>query len=647
MHIARNHKVRQDPAPGLVDAGTTIAAASGTGPLAFDPTATGVVTGTGVPLVSGDIPVITLPPSTTPTPTPSTTDAPGTGAQVAGASKSELPLGVVIGVCVGAFIGVVLIICLFYAWYKRSSDKMSSAARRNAAGQADQQRAYAKSFNRLSDSEKPRGPVPPPVHSEHQDLDEEKNFSMFKKSPSMRTTYTTKTATDEENAYDLPQLEFTKYRPTLAEELALDNPQKPFATAAAAARQNSGISWDGETVADDSFLSMRSVRVESGTMSPTMVMAKMTPPATGSALHRWESAEVFNTEEQSAEAARQSHNPFTEMVEERRARANNPFFGAQDVNRQSRAMRSRSNSRASRTSRAQSMVRGEGRSAQTESIAIPNTNPFSDMQHALPTTTVESFSSDTLPPHAGLPNKPSLHSGSSAGSFGSERAMASLIAALDLSKEEVEQRLRVVSMQGSTISAVISSCLTPHCFCDTSLDALIAFLHHPTPSDVHDTWAHDTLTLIIPPGCCCCFSDTTCAWTLAGAPRLVEARTLLFIFRRARCHRANSMLPSRPPRPSPHTTRLIPIVPSSSPPARRPLLAELLTGGFPFFVCPSYDVQTFTLTVLNIADLFITRPGPVVAPHDPPVPLLMFVECGRVSLFRSSLANAIRCPRIV
>ena len=70
---------------------------------------------------------------------------------------------------------------------------------------------------------------------------DEKNFSMFKKTPSIRTAYTTKTTTDE---FDLPQLEFTKYHPTLAEELSLEHPQKPFATAAAAAaRQNSGVSW--------------------------------------------------------------------------------------------------------------------------------------------------------------------------------------------------------------------------------------------------------------------------------------------------------------------------------------------------------------------------------------------------------------------
>ncbi|KAI0787823.1 hypothetical protein C8Q74DRAFT_637187 [Fomes fomentarius] len=428
MHISPHHKARQDDsvlAPGLTQGGTTIAAASATGPLAFDSDATAVVK--GVSLVSTQEITITSAPTSTPTATPTQAES------ISASHKSEIPVGTVIGICVGAFIGLVLLICLFYAWYKRSTDKMSVAARRNAAAQHEQQRARAaKTFNKLGDSpEKPRGDLPPlsPTVHDPQDSDE-KNFSMFKKSPSIRTAYTSKT-NDDENHFDLPQLEFTKYHPTLAEELALENPSKPFAAAAAAVRQNSGISWDGETVADDSFLSMRSVRVESGTMSPTMVMAKMTPPATASALHRWESAEVLTVEEHTAEVSR---NPFTEMAEERKSRANNPFFHAQDVNRQSRAFRSRSNSRTSRTSRAQSLVRGEGRS----------TNPFLDLHEALPTSSpAETFVSEGT-----LPNKPSVPSG-----VGSERAMASLIAALDLSKEEVEERLRVVSMQGSTFSA--------------------------------------------------------------------------------------------------------------------------------------------------------------------------------------------------
>ena len=77
-------------------------------------------------------------------------------------------------------------------------------------------------------------------------------------------------------------------------------------------------------------------------------------------------------------------------------------------------------------------------------------NPFLDMQEAMPMSAMEMPTPVMMP--APQPAKASVHSGSTA-SFGSERAIASLIAALDLSKEEVQARLRVVSMQGSTFSA--------------------------------------------------------------------------------------------------------------------------------------------------------------------------------------------------
>ncbi|KAI0711944.1 hypothetical protein C8T65DRAFT_179935 [Cerioporus squamosus] len=453
MRIHPNHKPRQlDDATsidGLLPGGITVSGSAAATGLAVDTSATKLVTGTGVPLVQSSTIVLTSSPTSVPTtssPVVSPSGAADSG--VSASSSKQIPIGVVIGACVGAFVGLFLLICLFLAWYKRSSDKLTSSERRNAAGQAEQQRAYARSFKPLDDSEKPRGDVPQSPNARELQESDEKNFSMFKKSPSIRTAYTTKTTTDE---FDLPQLEFTKYHPTLAEELSLENPQKPFATAAAAARQNSGVSWDGETLGDDSFLSMRSVRVDSGAMSPTMVMAKMTPPATSSAPHKWESAEVLHIEEDESSpiAPSMSRNPFAEMAEERRARGNNPFFNAQDMHRTSRAIRSRSNSR---TSRGQSLVRSESRA--TAHTVTVNTNPFLDLQEAVPVSAVEAAPMpDALSPNAGLPNRAAVASGASAQAFGNPRAMASLIAALDLSKEEVEERLRVVSMQGSTYSA--------------------------------------------------------------------------------------------------------------------------------------------------------------------------------------------------
>ncbi|KAI9000633.1 hypothetical protein BD414DRAFT_511317 [Trametes punicea] len=448
MRISYHHKARQDNGvPNLSISGFGGVATNA--PLALNsdaPTPPGSLT--APPLNGG---TITLPPSTTPTPTPTLlpSSTPDTSSATAKHS-SQIPMGTVIGACVGAFAAVVVIICICYAWYKRSTDKLSAAARRNAESEAEQQRARQKTFNRLNSPEKPaRSELPPPSPGTRDFKEsDDKNFSMFKKSPSVRTAYTTKTTTSEDQVADLPQLDFTKYHPTLAQELALEQPEKPFA-----GRQESGVSWDGETLGDDSFLSMRSMRVDSGTMSPTMVMAKMTPPATVSAFHKWESAEVLIADEEAATSApqTQSRNPFADMAEERRAR-NNPFFNAQEMNRTSRVIRSRSNSRTSRTSRAQSLVRSESRATQ-HTITQQNTNPFLDLQDAVPVSSIESTTPDAVSPNTASQTKPSVPSGSSAQAFGSDHAMASLIAALELPKEEIEERLRVVSMQGSVMSA--------------------------------------------------------------------------------------------------------------------------------------------------------------------------------------------------
>ncbi|CDO74906.1 hypothetical protein BN946_scf184988.g13 [Trametes cinnabarina] len=468
MRIVPHRKARQ------VDDGQNLPSISGFGgvstvvpaPVSSAP----LVLNTAAPTLSGPLSApplagsaaLTLPPSSTTSSTSAPSSSDSAESSSAASKHSQIPLGAVIGACVGAFVVVVVIICFCYAWFKRSTDKLSAAQRRNAESEAEQQRAHQKkTFNRLDSPEKPaRGGDLPPPSSGTRDFKEsdEKNFSMFKKSPSVRTAYTTKTTTDEDQVTDLPQLDFTKYHPTLAQELALEKPDKPFA----AGRQNSGVSWDGETLGDDSFLSLRSMRMDSGTMSPTMVMAKMTPPATTSAIHKWESAEVLTIEEAAAQASSapapepapepQSRNPFAaEMAEERRAR-NNPFFNAQDMNRTSKVIRSRSNSRTSRTSRAQSLVRSESRATQ-HTITQQNTNPFLDLQDAIPLSSIASTTPDMLTPNSGLPNKPSVPSGSSAEAFSNQHAMASLIAALELPKEEIEERLRVVSMQGSLVSA--------------------------------------------------------------------------------------------------------------------------------------------------------------------------------------------------
>ncbi|CAL1716296.1 unnamed protein product [Somion occarium] len=421
LHIARQPQDIPE-VPDLEGVGGTIsvtASAAATGSLLLPSGAPGATSVSAPPLAANPI---TL--TTTPSDTPSATSlAPSSTQSVApqsASSSSALSVGTVVAACVGAFVGAGLLICLLLWWCRRPAGQKSRARSgtlnaRNAQGEIDQRRARGRSWNQLGDEEdRWEGMSGTSKHESQQDIDE-KNFGMFKKTNSMRTTRTARAL--EEHGFDLPPLEFSKYHPQLAEELA--QPEKPFVT-----RQNSAaISWDGETVGDDSFLSLRSVRVDSGAMSPTLNMAKMTPPAVSSVIHKWESAEVITVEEPVAKA----QNPFTDAAEERRKSGANPFFGAQDIKRTPSRGRSRSNSRSSRHSRNTSR-------ATTRSRAVSESHP-------------DPFTDDAL---AGIPNfKGHLHTESTGSNLGSEHAMKSLIAALNLTQEEVEERLRVASFHPS------------------------------------------------------------------------------------------------------------------------------------------------------------------------------------------------------
>lgn len=253
-------------------------------------------------------------------------------------------------------------------------------------------------------------------------------LTMFKKSPSVRTAYTHKS--DEPVTFDAHP--FAQYHPNLAQELASNDKTTDLPIARQfLGRVDTGpaISWDGEAIGGDSFPSIRSGRVDSGTMSPTFAVAIPTPPATSSQLHRWESAEVIHYEDHDRDAqdAFGSDN-------ERRKSASNPFFNAQ-VNSSTKP-RSRSNSTRSRSTSISTVIpaikvdKGKGRAVDDD--------PFGDANlPSLPRPFVTS--------HVANSSTSSVTS--------NDRALQSLIAALDVSEEEVQERLRIASMQPSFISA--------------------------------------------------------------------------------------------------------------------------------------------------------------------------------------------------
>jgi hypothetical protein len=222
---------------------------------------------------------------------------------------------------------------------------------------------------------------------------------MFKSSPSLHSTEKS-TSSDGHGEIEFGDAlagsaQFAKYHPHLAEELAKTvTPMR-----ANVARQDAGppISWDGETVHDDdTFLSLHSGRIDSShlssaseAMSPTIVRPKKAPSAATSEFHRWESAEVLHYSTDQNEA----RNPFVDIESETRKNVNNPFFNAQGL------------------------LTKRGAS-----------NPFADsMKHPFAHATHESNASMSS----------------------TDRALQSLIAALDVSPEEVQERLRVASMHPS------------------------------------------------------------------------------------------------------------------------------------------------------------------------------------------------------
>ena len=79
---------------------------------------------------------------------------------------------------------------------------------------------------------------------------------------------------------------FSRSHPKIPQPMVLE-PPRPV-----------GVDDQSMTSADGSItgtsLSLGTVRIESGKMSPTFTTAKMTPPATASQLHRWEGAEVID-----------------------------------------------------------------------------------------------------------------------------------------------------------------------------------------------------------------------------------------------------------------------------------------------------------------------------------------------------------------
>ncbi|KAF8149870.1 hypothetical protein B0H34DRAFT_678821 [Crassisporium funariophilum] len=397
--------------PGITGGAKTVdttAAATATN-LAFDGAASGSNSQSAPPFGVTFDPTN---PTSSSTALPQSTSPPS-GPVAASQTTHPISMSTVIGTCVGAFIGASALILLGLWFYRRYLQSLKQRANsrgplvsRNLRGDEQRRRSRLEPWGKLEDGD-----------DKWEDMYQTKEvdqvapmekLTMFKKTPSVRTAYTHKSMHEDPAAFAFPQ-SFAQFDPNLAQTLtgnqtSMPEP-RPFL---GRVEVNSTVSWD--SVGQDSYLSVRANRVTGGAMSPTLNMAIPTPEATVFEPHRWESAEVVHYGEgHSAEVV----DPF--QGGERKS-VSNPFFNAQDY-----TARSRSNS----------VTKSPSSKGKERMI-----DPFDDMNAQMPKphfvqhTTTDSTSS--------IESK--------------EKAMQSLIAALDLSESEVRERLRVASMQPSVIS---------------------------------------------------------------------------------------------------------------------------------------------------------------------------------------------------
>ncbi|KAJ7227113.1 hypothetical protein GGX14DRAFT_418208 [Mycena pura] len=380
--------------------------------------------------------------------------APPSASAAPSPSSSDISLGTVIGVCLAALAGAVLLILIGLWLYKRGTRprRRPSIARKPA----DKDRTWGKLDDDHEDKwegqngrylQKGVGSVAP---MEQLTVFKNPTPPTFSKSP------------DQESVPSVAPFAhpFAQYTPDLAKEFAengtgavVDPPKRPFLDQVAPIAP---ISWDGDNVGRDSFLSLSS----NPAISQTIDMAIPTPQLTSSEPHHWQSAVVMNFDPPADETQRGRP-----AVAEPRKSSNNPFFGAR-ASIHSTHSRSQSRSRTpsistSYKSSAPDAItmptppaiaytreeKGKYRVATPPSPAssrAPSTitahNPFDDPSQLLqPTSPITPI----------VPFKPDHVSQDS-----QDRAMASLLAALGPSAThaQVQERLRVASMNASILT---------------------------------------------------------------------------------------------------------------------------------------------------------------------------------------------------
>ncbi|KAJ7727298.1 hypothetical protein DFH07DRAFT_851947 [Mycena maculata] len=362
------------------------------------------------------------------------------------ASPSEISMGTVIGACLGALAGAVALVLIGLWLYRRGT---KPRARSPPDAHRDKERAWGKLEDDNEDRWEGKAETKRVVS-----VGPMEKLTMFKKStPSVRTNYTHSADHDEPLPVAHFNHPFAQYHPNLAKELAQDDdgdlpkpPQRPFLARVEAVAP---ISWDGETIGRDSFLSLSS----NPAMSPGMDLALPTPQLTSSEPHHWESAEVIHFDHTSPAVE--------EEPEPRRKSSNNPFFGARMSTHSTHSTRSRSQS-MSRSRTPSLSLPYKTSLAETDPVTMPVPPPAAFTREEkgkyrapTPPSPTSSIAPSTITGHNPFSDPvPAPYKAEHESKSSHDRALASLIAALGPahSAADVQERLRVASMNPSVAS---------------------------------------------------------------------------------------------------------------------------------------------------------------------------------------------------
>ena len=317
-----------------------------------------------------------------------------------GASNS-IPMGTVIGSCIGAFVFVSALIIFGIWFYRRYSESLRKQALK-ARGRGLQNDKQRRRWNKLEDDDKWEGMNKNQTKEVDQVVPMEK-LTMFKRAASVRTAYTQRSVDDHALTY--PQ-SFAPFDVNLVRTLSADPTINPKSQPPQVANSVKGQISNNISTSNN---------ISPSPLSSNLNMAIPTPEATVLQSHKWESAEVVQYEGPPAEVVEPPQD------KEVKRSMHNPFFGSQEY------IRTRSDSH------------GENKS--------PNAKGKERMHDSM---TSSLLSSDPFEAFAQLP-LPVLTHQPTASAESKTRALQTLMGALELSEDEVRERLRVASMQPSEI----------------------------------------------------------------------------------------------------------------------------------------------------------------------------------------------------